>query len=68
MTGCGPTTRPRSPKSGEVKTRLWLVYLGGCSIAFERNTVKIYQTVTTRAARGPAGLPPTRADLYRQAD
>jgi cyclopropane-fatty-acyl-phospholipid synthase len=53
---------------GEVKTRLWLVYLGGCSIAFERNTVKIYQTVTTRAARGPAGLPPTRADLYRQAD
>lgn len=53
---------------GEVKTRLWLVYLGGCSIAFERNTVKIYQTVTTRAARGSAGLPPTRADLYRQAD
>lgn len=53
---------------GEVKTRLWLVYLGGCSIAFERNTVKIYQTVTTRAARGSAGLPPTRADLYRQDD
>jgi cyclopropane-fatty-acyl-phospholipid synthase len=53
---------------GEVKTRLWLVYLGGCSIAFERNTVKIYQTVTTRAARGSAGLPPTRADLYRQID
>ena len=50
---------------GEVKTRLWLVYLGGCSIAFERNTVKIYQTVTTRASRGSAGLPPTRADLYR---
>ncbi|EDQ33866.1 Cyclopropane fatty acid synthase [Hoeflea phototrophica DFL-43] len=50
---------------GEVKTRLWLVYLGGCSIAFERNTVKLYQTVTTRGGRGPAGLPPTRADLYR---
>lgn len=53
---------------GEVKARLWLVYLGGCSIAFERNTVRIYQTVTTRSARGPAGLPPTRADLYRQTD
>ncbi|MCO6410010.1 SAM-dependent methyltransferase [Hoeflea alexandrii] len=53
---------------GEVKTRLWLVYLGGCSIAFERNTVRIYQTVTTRSARGSAGLPPTRADLYRQTD
>ena len=50
---------------GEVKTRLWLVYLGGCSIAFERNTVRLYQTVTTKVQRGPAGLPPTRADLYR---
>ncbi|MCY0094553.1 SAM-dependent methyltransferase [Hoeflea ulvae] len=50
---------------GEVKTRLWLVYLGGCSIAFERNTVRLYQTVTTKVRRGPAGLPPTRADLYR---
>ena len=49
---------------GEVKTRMWLVYLGGCSIAFERNTLRLYQTVTTKAARGPAGLPPTRADLY----
>lgn len=50
---------------GEVKTRLWLVYLGGCSVAFERNTVRLYQTVTTKVQRGPAGLPPTRADLYR---
>lgn len=50
---------------GEVKTRLWLVYLGGCSIAFERNTVRLYQTVTSRVRRGPAGLPPTRADLYK---
>ncbi|WP_417423910.1 class I SAM-dependent methyltransferase [Hoeflea sp.] len=49
---------------GEVKTRLWLVYLGGCSIAFERNTVRLYQTVATKVRRGPAGLPPTRADLY----
>ncbi|MCY0146450.1 cyclopropane-fatty-acyl-phospholipid synthase family protein [Hoeflea sp. G2-23] len=49
---------------GEVKTRLWLVYLGGCSIAFERNTVRLYQTVATPTKRGPAGLPPTRADLY----
>jgi cyclopropane-fatty-acyl-phospholipid synthase len=49
---------------GEVKTRLWLVYLGGCSIAFERNTVRLYQTVATKVRRGAAGLPPTRADLY----
>ncbi|MDA4845410.1 SAM-dependent methyltransferase [Hoeflea poritis] len=51
---------------GEVKTRLWLVYLGGCSITFERNGMKLYQTLVSNKRRGPSGLPPTRADLYRQ--
>lgn len=50
---------------GEVKTRLWLAYLAACSIAFERNTVCLYQTLSSRRRRGPSGLPPTRADLYR---
>jgi cyclopropane-fatty-acyl-phospholipid synthase len=50
---------------GEAKTRLWLIYLAGCSIAFERGTVSIHQTLSTRRKRGPSGLPPTRADLYR---
>ena len=50
---------------GEVKTRLWLAYLGACSISFERNGVCLYQTVATRRRRGSSGLPPTRADLYR---
>ncbi len=50
---------------GSVKTRLWLAYLAGCSLAFERNTVGIYQTLASRRLRGPSGLPPTRADLYR---
>jgi len=49
---------------GSVKTRLWLVYLAGCSLAFERNTVGIYQTLASKRVRGPAALPPTRADLY----
>ncbi len=49
---------------GSVKARLWLAYLAGCSIAFTRNTVGIYQTVASRRVRGPAPLPPTRADLY----
>lgn len=49
---------------GEVKTRLWLIYLAGCSIAFERNTARIYQTLVSHSRRGPSGLPPTRADLY----
>jgi cyclopropane-fatty-acyl-phospholipid synthase len=50
---------------GEVKTRMWLAYLGLCSIAFERNTVGLYQTLASKKRRGPSGLPPTRADLYR---
>jgi cyclopropane-fatty-acyl-phospholipid synthase len=50
---------------GAVKTRLWLVYLAACSIAFQRGTVGIFQTLVSKRKRGPSGLPPTRADLYR---
>jgi cyclopropane-fatty-acyl-phospholipid synthase len=50
---------------GEVKTRMWLIYLAACSISFERNTVCLYQTLSSKRRRGPSGLPPTRADLYR---
>jgi len=49
---------------GEVKTRLWLAYIAGCSIAFQRNSVTINQTLASKRQRGPSGLPPTRADLY----
>jgi cyclopropane-fatty-acyl-phospholipid synthase len=51
-------------EAGEAKTRIWLLYLAACALAFERGTVGIFQTVATRRARGPSGLPPTRADLY----
>ena len=51
---------------GEPKARLWLLYLTGVSISFERRTLQIFQTVVTRRTRSPSGLPPTRADLYRQ--
>jgi cyclopropane-fatty-acyl-phospholipid synthase len=50
---------------GAEKTRLWLAYLAACSIAFERNGARIYQTLASKQKRGPSGLPPTRADLYR---
>ncbi|RWO21471.1 cyclopropane-fatty-acyl-phospholipid synthase family protein [Mesorhizobium sp.] len=50
---------------GEAKARLWLLYLTGCSITFERASAQIFQTVVTKRARGPSGLPPTRADLYQ---
>jgi cyclopropane-fatty-acyl-phospholipid synthase len=50
---------------GPAKTRLWLLYLAGCSLGFERNTLGIFQTLASKRTRGPSGLPPTRADLYR---
>jgi len=50
---------------GREKTRLWLAYLAGVSIAFERNTARIFQTLASKRGKGRSGLPPTRADLYR---
>ena len=50
---------------GEARARLWLLYLTGCSIGFERGAAQIFQTVATKRARGASPLPPTRADLYR---
>ena len=50
---------------GEEKYRIWVVYLAGVSLAFTRGTLRIYQTLATRNAKGPSPLPPTRADLYR---
>jgi cyclopropane-fatty-acyl-phospholipid synthase len=50
---------------GETKTRLWLAYLAGSSIMFERNVFGLHQTLASKRRKGPSGLPPTRADLYR---
>lgn len=50
---------------GPEKTRMWLLYLGGCSMAFARGGAFVNQTLVSRRDRGPSGLPFTRADLYR---
>ena len=50
---------------GAPLTRIWLAYFAGCSIAFERSTIGLYQVLASKRRRGPSGLPPTRADLYR---
>ncbi len=50
---------------GEVTTRVWLAYLAASSIAFQRNTVRIYQTLASKRIGGAVALPPTRGDLYR---
>ena len=52
-------------EAGGAKTRLWLLYLASVSVAFQRGTIGIFQTVASRRARGASGLSPTRADLYR---
>ena len=57
----GPAVR----EVGEVNARIWLVYLGACSISFQRNNVLLYQTLASKRVKGSAGLPATRADLYR---
>lgn len=49
---------------GAAKTRLWLLYLAGVSLGFERGSIGIYQTLASKRAKGASGLPPTRADLY----
>lgn len=50
---------------GEDKYRIWVAYLAGCSLAFSRGTLRIFQTVATKTAKRKSPLPPTREDLYR---
>jgi len=50
---------------GSEKTRLWIAYLAVVSMAFARGSTEIFQTLTSSRVRGPSGMPPTRADLYR---
>ncbi|MGF9756188.1 class I SAM-dependent methyltransferase [Microvirga sp. 0TCS3.31] len=51
---------------GPEKTRMWLLYLAGCSLAFERGAVGVNQTLASKRTRGPSGLPSSRSDLYQQ--
>lgn len=49
---------------GPEKLRTWLLYLAGCSLAFERGGALVNQTLASKRARGASGLPWSRADLY----
>jgi cyclopropane-fatty-acyl-phospholipid synthase len=44
---------------------MWLIYLAGVSIAFERAKLGIFQTLASKRRRGASGVPLSRADLYR---
>lgn len=50
---------------GEDKYRIFIAYLSGCSISFERGTARLFQTLCSKSAKGPTPTPPTRGDLYR---
>ena len=50
---------------GEEKYSIWTAYLAGVSLAFERGTLRIFQTLASKTPKRPPPLPPTRADLYR---
>ena len=49
---------------GAPTVRIWLAYLAGCSLAFDRGSARIFQTLSSRSPKGKPPLPPTRADLY----
>lgn len=49
---------------GAATTRLWLMYLAGVSLGFERGTIGVNQTLASRRDGGRSQLPATRADLY----
>lgn len=49
---------------GWPKTRLWLLYFALFAVAFERNTVSVFQTLASKRRTGPSHLPLTREDLY----
>ena len=57
--------RPEAEKLvGAPTVRIWIAYLAGCSLAFERGSARIFQTLSSRSPKGKPPLPPTRADLY----
>ncbi len=50
---------------GSARRRLWMAYLAVSSMAFTHGSIGIFQTLVSKRVRGPSGMPPTRADLYR---
>ncbi|WP_114011498.1 class I SAM-dependent methyltransferase [Cohaesibacter intestini] len=51
--------------AGEEVYRIWTAYLAGSSLAFLRGSARLYQVLVSKNPKGPANLPPSRADLYR---
>jgi cyclopropane-fatty-acyl-phospholipid synthase len=50
---------------GAPRARLWIAFLDGASAGYVHGSIGIFQTLASKRERGPAKLPPTRADIYR---
>jgi cyclopropane-fatty-acyl-phospholipid synthase len=50
---------------GMPRTRLWLLYFSLFAMAFERNTVSVFQTLASKRRTGPSGVPLDRQFQYR---
>ncbi len=54
---------------GPGRTRIWLAYLAGVSLAFGRGSLSLFQTLASKKKREgdrlALNVPPSRADLYR---
>jgi len=46
--------------------RIWLVYMAGSAVAFQRGKIMVYQVLLSRPDRGRSHLPRTREDCYRK--
>jgi cyclopropane-fatty-acyl-phospholipid synthase len=49
---------------GEVKARIWRLYLAGSAHYFHSGKLDLYQSLLVKCANGRSGMPLTRADWY----
>jgi cyclopropane-fatty-acyl-phospholipid synthase len=50
---------------GWPKTRIWLLYLSLCALAFERGSLNVFQVVASNRRIGASGIPLDRAVMLR---
>lgn len=53
--------------TSEVRYRIWRAYMAGSAHAFAAGRVNLYQVLLSKAEKGSASLPLTRADWYGKA-
>jgi len=51
---------------GEIKYRIWRLYLAGSAYYFQSGKLDLYQSLLVKCKGGASGMPLTRRDWYRQ--